>query len=86
VLEQTLLSDPVYAVFLLAAAKLDDDFKKDLIPNEFGDVPSLSRVFGCLILRENIIEEVPLLSEVILPPFTKQAVNALLQHSSVVSL
>jgi len=87
VLEQVFVVRPVFATFLLAAAKLDDDFKKGLIPNEFGDVFSLSEMFGCLILRENIIEELPLLlSEVNLPPFTKQAVNAILQYSSVVNL
>jgi adenosylcobinamide amidohydrolase len=81
-LEQILVSHPISATFLLAAAKLDDDFKKELIPNELGDIRSLSEMFGCLILRENIIEAVPLLSEVNLPPFTKQAVNAILQYSS----
>ncbi|MCL2642047.1 MAG: adenosylcobinamide amidohydrolase [Candidatus Bathyarchaeota archaeon] len=85
-LEQILKSDPVSAVFLLAAAKLDDDFKKGLIPNELGDLTSLSKMFGCLILRGYPLEDVPLLSEVNLPPFTKQAVNAIIQHSSIVGL
>ncbi|MCL2690647.1 MAG: adenosylcobinamide amidohydrolase [Candidatus Bathyarchaeota archaeon] len=85
-LEQVFVSHPVFATFLLAAAKLDDDFKKGLIPNELGDICLLSEMFGCLILRENIIEEVPLLSEVNLPPFTKQAVNAILQYSSLNNL
>jgi adenosylcobinamide amidohydrolase len=82
VLERSFVSNPVSAAFLLAAAKLDDDFKKDLIPTEFGDVSSLSEMFGCLFLRGNVPKEIPLLSDVNLPPFTKQAINAILQYSS----
>lgn len=78
-LEYLLASSPVSAVFLLAAAKLDDDFKKDLIPKELRDIPLLSKEFGCLILRSKL--DVTPLFEVNLPPFTKQAVIALLQNS-----
>jgi len=79
-LEQILESDPVSATFLLAAAKLDDDFKKDLIPDEFGDPFLLSKEFGCLILNQKLDENTSF-SEVNLPPFTKQVAIALLQNS-----
>jgi iron complex transport system ATP-binding protein len=81
-LEQVLAQDFVSAAFLLAAAKLDDDCKKGLIPNELGDVTHLSRGFGNLIASKNPVEKVPSFSEVNLPHFTKQAVIALLQNFS----
>jgi iron complex transport system ATP-binding protein len=78
-LEICLPTNSVYAAFLLAAVKLDDDFKKGLIPNEFGDVVSLSKCFGCLLLDQKFVENLPNFSEVTLPPFTKCAVVAILQ-------
>ncbi|MCL2172258.1 MAG: adenosylcobinamide amidohydrolase [Candidatus Bathyarchaeota archaeon] len=78
-LEQILASDPVSAVFLLAAARLDDDFKKGLIPNELGDISLLSKRFGCLRFNQKLVMN--RFSEVNLPPFTKQAVIAILQNS-----
>jgi adenosylcobinamide amidohydrolase len=78
-LEQVLASDSVSAVFLLAAARLDDDFKKGLIPNELGSTDLLSKGFGCLIFNPQL--DVDSFSEVNLPPFTKQAVFAILKNS-----
>jgi adenosylcobinamide amidohydrolase len=77
-LEQVLVSNSVSAVFLLAAAKLDDDFKKGLIPKELGDISLLSKGFGCLILDPQL--DMTSFSEVNLPPFTKQTVIAILQN------
>jgi adenosylcobinamide amidohydrolase len=79
-LEQCLTSNPVYTAFLLAATKLDDDLKKDLIPHDLGDTTSLSKSFGCLILKQKTIEKLPNFQEINLPPFTKQAVIAILQN------
>ena len=78
-LERVLVSNSVSAAFLLAAVKLDDDFKKGLIPNEFGDITLLSKRFGCLILNQ-VFEDAPIFSEVNLPPFTKQAAIGILQN------
>jgi adenosylcobinamide amidohydrolase len=86
-LEQIFVSHSISATFLLAAVKLDDDFKKGLIPNELGDVCSLSEMFGCLVLHRYPVDVVSFLSGINLPPFTKQAVNAILQqYYSVASL
>ncbi|MDR2699877.1 MAG: adenosylcobinamide amidohydrolase [Nitrososphaerota archaeon] len=82
-LEQVLASSSISAIFLLAAAKLDDDFKKGLIPNDCGDIVSLSKGFGCLLLNHGFTENILTLSEVNLPYFTKQAVFAILQNSRV---
>jgi hypothetical protein len=76
-LTQILISDSFSAAFLLAATKLDEDFKKGLIPNEFGDVTLLSKKFGCLFFE---VIDVSDSSDVDLPPFTKQAVFAILQN------
>jgi len=79
ILEQNLTSNSVAATFLLAAVKLDDDLKKNLIPNEFGDITSLSKNFGRLLLEQKSIEPLPDLSEINLPPFTKYAIITFLQ-------
>lgn len=79
ILEQHLTSNSVAAAFLLAAVKLDDDLKKNLIPNEFGDIISLSKNFGRLLLEQKSIEPLPDLSEINLPPFTKYAILTFLQ-------
>ena len=78
-LEQCLATNPVSATFLLAATKLDDDLKKDLIPNDFADISSLSKGFGCLIFGQKLVEQLPNFSEINLPLFTKHAVIAILQ-------
>ncbi len=81
-LKQVLMENSVSAAFLLAAAKLDDDYKKDLLPNELGDVDKLSAGFGDLLSnRKPAKESCQGFAEVNLPPFTKQAVMALLQKS-----
>jgi hypothetical protein len=81
-------SNPLYASFLMAAAKLDDDVKRRLIPFEFGRITDVSKDLGNLILkgesREARIKGQPAkeeLDEVNLPPFIKQAlINILLNE------
>ena len=73
-LENQIKSKPVMASLLLAAAKLDDDFKKGLIPKELGDINILSNKFSETFLdssnncKNEIINQ---LGSVDLPPFTK---------------
>lgn len=76
-IEQILASDSVSAAFLLAAAKLDDDSKKALIPKELGDINKLSEGFAGLLLNKKPQENLHF-KEVDLPPFIKQAVITLL--------
>ncbi|MCL1970636.1 MAG: adenosylcobinamide amidohydrolase [Candidatus Bathyarchaeota archaeon] len=80
ILQQCLASNPVYTTFLLAATKLDDDLKKDLIPHELGDTASLSKAFGCLILEQKTVEKLLFFSEINLPPFTKHVAIAIIQN------
>jgi adenosylcobinamide amidohydrolase len=45
-LAKILQNKPFLNIYLLAAAKLDDDAKKNLLPQELGDVPDLNEWFG----------------------------------------
>jgi adenosylcobinamide amidohydrolase len=76
------LSIPLYAAFLMAAAKLDDDMKKGLIPSEFENVAILSEDFGKLISSSRSIREKTGNPEVDLPPFLKQALINILRNDS----
>jgi hypothetical protein len=72
----------------MAAAKLDDDVKRGLIPFEFGRITDVSKEFGNLISkgesREARNQRQPAkeeLDEVDLPPFIRQAlINILLNE------
>ncbi len=76
-LEKVLSSDSLSSAFLLAAVKVDEDYKKGLLPTELGDVDSLSSRFGNLISQQKNPQKIEL-PEVDLPPFTKQALLAIL--------
>jgi adenosylcobinamide amidohydrolase len=76
------LCNPLYASFLMAAAKLDDDVKKGLIPAEFGNITDLSEKFGNLIREEKPTETKPAPDLVDLPPFLKQALFSILQKEA----
>ncbi len=67
------IRNPIYALSLLAAAKLDDDVKKGLVPSEFR-ISELSDNFGGLIPIRGKIEEIPNkeLEAVDVPPFLKK--------------
>lgn len=87
---QAILADPLYASFLLAAAKLDDDIKKGLIPNELSDVANVSEQFGHLIMEDKSSgskNQAPIreysFNNVNLPPFTKQALLNILKNNSL---
>jgi hypothetical protein len=81
------LSNPLYASFLMAAAKLDDDVKKGLIPLEFGNIANVSKRFGNLIsggenLKAKTRGKYAKTEAVDLPPFLKQALINILQNES----
>lgn len=88
-LEKMLKSKPVFSVLLLAAAKLDDDAKKDLIPKEFGNIDLLSNQFSEKFLNSkkiNINSNVELFNQmslVELPPFTKHILVAFLMNNNL---
>jgi adenosylcobinamide amidohydrolase len=78
------LPNPLYASFLLAAAKLDDDVKIDVIPAEFGDIGDVSERFGSLTLKSKRSEEIPKseLDEVDVPPFLKNVLLRILLNEA----
>jgi adenosylcobinamide amidohydrolase len=79
-LEELLRSEPLFASALMAAAKMDEDAKKGLVPPEFGSVDALSKNFGDLLSTQSYdsaerIEKSDSeegYDSVDLPPFTKQ--------------
>jgi hypothetical protein len=80
-LEKTLESNPMSAMFLLAALKLDEESQKKLIPPTFGSADSLSVQFGCLIsTRKGSSVKQTNTETVNLPRFTKQALINILQN------
>ena len=57
--------------FLLAAAKMDDDVKKNLLPAELGDSEEMAKLFGDLTIHE--ASKSLGYDAVDLPPFIKHA-------------
>ncbi len=84
-LEKLLKSKPIFTTFLLAAAKLDDDIKKGLMPKEFGNVNLLSSQFSELFVASNITNVSKIINqidEVKLPPFTKHVLIRFLRNNN----
>jgi len=52
-LAKILRNEPLFASVLLAAAKIDEDIKKELIPFEFKNINVLSENFGSLLSRQS---------------------------------
>jgi hypothetical protein len=72
-LTEILKKNPVAAAYLLAAAKMDDDYKKNLLPTDFADWTEISRCFGSCSHFESDCLELPSYKSVDLPPFLKDA-------------
>lgn len=84
-LEKILLSEPTFASILLAATKLDEDIKKELIPKELENLPLLSRQFGKMLLdskNTSINKKFDNYSNVKLPLFTKHVLIAFLINNN----
>jgi adenosylcobinamide hydrolase len=70
-LTEILRHNTLAAVYLLASAKMDDDYKKNLLPTEFTDWTEVSKYFGaCAQLTEDC-SKTPNYDFVDLPPFLK---------------
>jgi adenosylcobinamide hydrolase len=52
-LAKILRNEPLLASFLMAAAKIDEDIKKELIPSEFKNIDVLSKNFGGLLSKQS---------------------------------
>jgi adenosylcobinamide hydrolase len=78
--EQTLAkileSEPLFALLVLAAAKMDEDLKKGLLPSELSNIDAVSKRFGGLVSEATKSASAPPAAKVNydsvdLPPFTK---------------
>jgi adenosylcobinamide amidohydrolase len=72
-LEEILVGEPLFASVLLAAAKMDEDVEKGLVPPEFGSVDLVSKRFGAVLSKQGWKpDDEGDYGAVDLPPFTKQ--------------
>jgi hypothetical protein len=69
-LAEILKNKPVALVHLLAAAKMDEELKNNLLSEEFGDPAELGKFFGDLGNEEECSKQ-PRYDSVDLPPFLK---------------
>ena len=81
-LEEILKKNPFASASLLAAAKLDDDHKKNLLlPAEFGDINEASKCFAFWTQPKIDYSKKPNYSNVDLPLFLKQALINIIKQS-----
>ncbi len=81
--------EPVFAAFLLAVAKLNEDFERGLVASQMNDLNELGRKFGELITARNpdgakpldVEVEISELESVALPPFLKQALLGMVKYA-----
>ena len=76
-----LKNNPVVSAYLLAAARLDDDYKKNLLPAEFGDVKEVSKCFGICASSKHDCSKLPGYASVDLPPFLKHALISIVREA-----
>jgi iron complex transport system substrate-binding protein len=80
-LAEILKSNPIALTYLLAAAKLDDDVKKNLLPPELGDVAELSKCFGCVSQSQLDCTKLRGYDLVDMPPFMKPVLIKIVSES-----
>jgi adenosylcobinamide amidohydrolase len=80
-LDELLKKNPGYSIYLLAAAKMDDDFKKNLLPTDFTDWLQTSKFFEICVLNKLEISKIPNYEFVDLPPFLKHALINIVRNS-----
>jgi hypothetical protein len=78
-LGEILGKNPSAGVWLLAAAKMDDDYKKNLLPTDFADWAEISKCFGASFSKLDCTE-LPNYDSVDLPPFLKHALINILKN------
>lgn len=72
-LARILKENPFAGIYLLAAAKMDDDYKKNLLPTEFADWTEISKCFGATIKSDQDCKKTLDYDSIDLPPFVKHA-------------
>jgi adenosylcobinamide hydrolase len=79
-LAELLKKDPVAAAYLLEAAKMDDDYKKNLLPTDFTDWKLISKCLDIITHPETDCKKLPNYNQVDLPPFLKHALIKTLKN------
>jgi adenosylcobinamide hydrolase len=79
-LAEILRKNPAAEVWLLAAAKMDDDYKKNLLPTDFADWKEISRCFGESSSKLDFTK-LPNYDKVDLPPFVKHALIKIVKNA-----
>ena len=72
-LAKILKNNPFAGAYLLAAAKMDDDYKKNLLPTDFTDWAGVSKCFGAGAFGKLDCSKLQGYESVNLPPFLKHA-------------
>ena len=80
-LTEILKNNPIASVYLLAAAKMDDDYKKNLLPTDFTDWTEISKCFGTCAPLTRDCSKTPNYDFVDLPPFLKHALIKIVKSS-----
>ncbi len=80
-LDGILRNKPIALAYMLAAAKMDDDYKKNLLPAELGDAVELSKCFGALANSQQDCAKLPNYDLVDLPPFIKHILIKIVSES-----
>lgn len=76
-----LSNKPTVGPYLLAAAKMDDDYKKNLLPTDFMDWNKASKCFGALTCTKLGYSKIPNYECVDLPPFLKYVLIRIIQEN-----
>jgi len=80
-LAEVLKNNHFAGAYLLAAAKMDDDYKKNLLPTDFSDWTEVSKCFGECNLSKHDCSKTPSYDAVDLPPFLKNALIKIVKGS-----
>ena len=80
-LTELLKNNPVATSYLLGAAKMDDDYKKNLLPTNFKDWTKISKCFSISASSENDCTGIPNYESIDLPPFLKQALIKIVKNA-----
>jgi len=80
-LTKILKKKPFDLMYLLAATKMDDDYKKNLLPTDFTDWKEISKFFGTSAQKELESIKTPNYEFVDLPPFIKHTLIKIVRNA-----
>ncbi len=80
-LTKILKKKPFDLIYLLTATKMDDDYKKNLLPIDFADWKEISKFFGTSVQKELESIKTPNYEFVDLPPFIKHTLIKIVRNA-----